>query len=272
LTARHPYVFPILPALLAAALILANPAGAGHSVVHLHEEGGFAQNISLEAGAVYEVQMQVRTDAGGEVVLRIESLGEDGSVKEFRQTERGLLPDGQWQVLSVQIPVPEGAAENRMKLMAPEPGAYQWKDLQIRRIRADEDEVRRSWTEKFQTYSHVYTGLVVDARHLEADRSMSPRILSESGQLIYGGVFASMDYVQEEGVVSYGRELEPPLTDRVAADPHYPLVLPLIVEAVDVNDPAGTHLVIRDSDAERIFSALAAHDFLSRHAVVILID
>lgn len=258
---------------LLLVLLLASAAGAVSSLVRLGPDGGFERELELEAGVIYEIQMSMQAVTGpGQVILRAESFDAAGNVIEFRQTERGLVSPTDWQVVSVQIPVPEQAVSTQMVVRASHAGEYRWRELEIRRVRTSSDEVRQFWEDKLAVYPTVYTGLVIDARHLPAGRSMSPRILTESGQLVYGGVFASMEFVQETGVVAYGPELAPPVSERVAAHPTYPLMLPLIVEAVDVADPAGTHLVIADDDAKRIFAALAAYDFLARYAVVILVD
>ena len=263
----------VMTAVILLVLTWPLSVGASSSLVTLSPGEGFERDLELEPGVVYEIQLSMQAVTGpGQVILRVESVDDHDHILEFRQIERGLVSPTDWQIVSVQIPVPAEATGTRMVLRASHRGDYRWRDLEIRRVRTSSDEVRQFWEDKLQTYATVYTGLVVDARHLPAGRSMSPRIITESGQLVYGGVFASWEFVQETGVVAYGPELVPPVSERVAAHATYPLMLPLIVEAVEVVDPAGTHLVIRDEDARRIFSALAAYDFLAHYAVVILVD
>jgi len=113
---------------------------------------------------------------------------------------------------------------------------------------------------------------VVDARHLDVRRGISPRVYSESGQLLYGGVLASAEFVQDVGVVAYGRELDPDLIKRIQVDPEYAYARPLIVEAVGVVDPARTGVYVSEADAERILQALSQYDFFARYAVIFLIN
>ncbi len=118
----------------------------------------------------------------------------------------------------------------------------------------------------------VYTGLIVDARGLGLQRGISPRVWSESGELIYGGVVASYDYVQQQGVVSYGRELSSNMVQRVSVPGRLSYTSPLTIVALDVAGPARTEVIISQNDARRIFEAAKKYDFFAHYAVVFLID
>ena len=119
-------------------------------------------------------------------------------------------------------------------------GRFYWRDLKVERIYTSMESSEQYWSEKLATQGTFYTGLVVDARHLDVRRWMSPRIYSESGQLLYGGVLAGQDLVQDRGVVGYGTELTSELLGRITIDSEYPYVAPLVVQAVRVADAART--------------------------------
>src|SRR5690606_29356426 len=117
----------------------------------------------------------------------------------------------------------------------------------------------------------VYTGLIVDARGLGLQRGMSPRVYSQSGQLVYAGVAASFEFLQEAGIVSYGQELSPELLKRI--QPKNTIkISPLVVRALEVTGSPETGVVISDDDAQAILDALDVYDFLAEYAVVFLID
>ena len=107
----------------------------------------------------------------------------------------------------------------------------------------------------------------MDARGLGVRRGISPRVYSESGQLIYGGVLASSEFVQDVGVVAYGTELDSELIKRIQVDPEYGYALPLTVKAVGTIEPARTAAVISRADRAHL-QALSQYDFLARYAVI----
>ena len=83
----------------------------------------------------------------------------------------------------------------------PEDVELEWDEVNIRRIELDLD------TEELIRQGLVYTGLIVDARGLGLQRGMSPKVYSESGQLIYAGVTAPQKFIQEAGLPLTARSL-----------------------------------------------------------------
>lgn len=229
--------------------------------------------LDIEAGSHYDIGIRLRSEQPETVVsLAVVSYDAEGEVLAASEVQRGLSGDGKWQTIGVEVFVPQDATNADLRLEADVSGKYFWDALTIRRLDPSPSGVSAFWEERLSLYSQVYTGLVVDGRSVGAARGMSPRIWSESGLLLYGGRSAGVGFVQDVGVAAYGPELTPELMTRIQADPQYPLMLPLEVEAVGVKDPARTNLVVSDADAERILQALAAYDFFARFAVVILVD
>ena len=114
--------------------------------------------------------------------------------------------------------------------------------------------------------------MIVDARGLGLQRGMSPKIYSESGQLIYAGVTAPQAFIQEAGIASYGQELTPELLRRIQPGKDPVKVSPLVVKALEVTDTTETSVIISDADAESILDALNTYDFLAQYSVIFLID
>ena len=117
----------------------------------------------------------------------------------------------------------------------------------------------------------IYTGLIVDARGLNLQRGMSPKIFSESGQLIYAGVAVAYGFLQEAGIASYGQELNPDLLRRIQPNGTIK-VSPLVVNALEVRGTTESSVTISDADAQAILEALDTYDFLAHYSVVFLID
>ena len=258
-------------------VIFSLTAGTGEALrgthVLLGGEKEIRLPISVEPQVTYEVSVNVRTNVPDAVVqLIIYFYDTDHEIVDCLATSSELGTERKWQRLGMELQVPDQEVYSELVLMADSSGVYWWDALSVLRVETVDQSVREYWEKKFAEHGAFYTGLVIDARHLDVRRGMSPRVYSESGQLIYGGVLASPDFVQDIGVVAYGPELTPELLQRIQVDPDYPYAQPLIVEAVGVVDPFRTGVYIRDADAERILQALVQYDFLARYAVVFLVD
>lgn len=115
------------------------------------------------------------------------------------------------------------------------------------------------------TRSTTYTSLVIDCRGLVAERSMSPAIFFESGDKLYPDPknIPSQNYVDENGIVGYARQLED--SKRVGS-------APLVIKAISMKSPGSEAAVISDDDKEAILKAEKAGHFLKKWNVVFLID
>jgi hypothetical protein len=148
---------------------------------------------------------------------------------------------------------------------APEGVEMEWDEFNIRRIQLDlADEI-------LIEQGLVYTGLIVDARGLGLQRGMSPKIYSQSGQLVYAGVAVAYEFLQEAGIASYGQELSPELLRRIQPKGTIK-VSPLVVTALDVVGSTESSVIISDDDAQAILDALDTYDFLAEYSVVFLVD
>lgn len=112
----------------------------------------------------------------------------------------------------------------------------------------------------------VYTGLIVVVRGVAAQRSMTPRLVTSAGEVVYG-VWkpgeVDPEYAIKVGVAGYPVSVS--RSRRGGARP-------LIIEAVGVAGPARTDIVIREEDALRVRQANAVGRFLERFQVDIVIE
>ena len=110
------------------------------------------------------------------------------------------------------------------------------------------------------------TGLVIDARGLKALPALSPRILDEKGEQVYGASYASREYAVQIGVCGYMKSLDAALAlDRVAGTP-------LVAKGLRTNGPALSDIVISDKDALRIRGASENLTFLKKCRVIVVLD
>lgn len=111
-----------------------------------------------------------------------------------------------------------------------------------------------------------YTGLIIDARGLKVERSMSPRIYDERGRAIYGPQMVPAHFAIEKGVVYYHTVLEDALKDPRAGPK------PLIIKAVGVRGSANQDVIVSASDGEVILRENNMGHFLQRCNVIFIID
>ncbi|MFW5782208.1 MAG: hypothetical protein ACOCWO_02820 [Candidatus Muiribacteriaceae bacterium] len=115
----------------------------------------------------------------------------------------------------------------------------------------------------------VYTSLVIDARDIRLNRSMSPKVLNESGLEVYGTILneKDLDYVMDNGVVSYidslanaKKHLSPRLGDN-----------PLVIKAKGVVGKTGSNVVLSNSDSAKVLELNKKFRFLDNFKVIILL-
>ncbi len=229
--------------------------------------GIFQKTFLLEANASYEVSVYIQADLEGSPALASVYIhNEHGEYLRSTKLSRGVpARNGEWHKVSVLVTTPPGAQSATVMVTTDEDVELTWDDFHIRRIEMSE-------TLNGLEPDKVYTGLIVDARGLALQRGMSPRVWSESGQLIYAGVVAQQAFIQERGIASYGAELSPELVERLKSRGADTEVTPLVVTPLRITGNPENSVVISDADAEKILESLNHHDFLARYSVVFLVD
>lgn len=111
-----------------------------------------------------------------------------------------------------------------------------------------------------------YTGLIIDARGLKVERSMSPRVYDERGRSIYGPQMVPARFAIEKGVVYYYTTLEGAIKDPRAGPK------PLIIKAVGVRGSANQDVIVTAADGETILRENEVGRFLQRCNVIFVID
>jgi hypothetical protein len=110
-----------------------------------------------------------------------------------------------------------------------------------------------------------FTGLVLDARHLDAEPTLFPRISTEKGLEIYSYHFVNKNNVIDSGMVSYQSNTEDALGDRrVGKNPMYTLAL----TTVGKNK---TGFSITTEDAKNLLVSKETKNALKKCSVIILL-
>ena len=114
--------------------------------------------------------------------------------------------------------------------------------------------------------SAVYTGLVVDARGLSARPAMSPKIIDENGQEVYGSAYVSREYAVQQGMSGYAKDLSAAQSNQRVTDN------PITVKGLRTDGPGRSDIVISNADASALRSASENLSFMKKCRVMIVVD
>jgi hypothetical protein len=112
----------------------------------------------------------------------------------------------------------------------------------------------------------AYTGMVVDARGIQARPAMSPRIFDEDGKEVYGSANVDRQYAVEQGMSGYARDLNAAQSNqRVTANP-------VTVKALRTSGAGRSDLIISNADAQQIRNSAETMTFMKKCRVMVVLD
>jgi len=112
----------------------------------------------------------------------------------------------------------------------------------------------------------AYTGMVVDARGIQARPAMSPRVFDEDGKEVYGSANVDREYAVQQGMSGYARDLNAAQSNqRVTANP-------ITVKALKTNGPGKSDLIISNADAQQIRASAENMTFMKKCRVMVVLD
>ena len=112
----------------------------------------------------------------------------------------------------------------------------------------------------------VYTGMVIDARGLQARPAMAPKILDENGKEVYGSMNVVREYDVKQGMSGYARDLTAAQSNpRVTNNP-------FTVKGLKAEGPGKSDIVISNADAEKVRGTSDNLLFLKKCRVMIVLD
>jgi hypothetical protein len=114
--------------------------------------------------------------------------------------------------------------------------------------------------------SGVFTGMVVDARGLNARPAMSPKITDENGQEVYGSAFVSREYAVQQGMSGYAKDITAAQSNQRVTNN------PLTVKGLKTEGPGRADIVVSNADAAKLRSASENLSFLKKCRVMIVVD
>jgi len=118
----------------------------------------------------------------------------------------------------------------------------------------------------FKVNSTGITGIIIDGTGLGLKPAISPKIINDSGDVVYGPGQYTRDFAAANGVVGYARSMDKAKNDsRVQGNP-------LVIKALSATGSSAADLVISNIDAEKVSKANADSGLLSNCRVIFLLD
>jgi hypothetical protein len=112
----------------------------------------------------------------------------------------------------------------------------------------------------------AYTGMVVDARGIQARPAMSPRVFDEDGKEVYGSTNVDLEYAVQQGMSGYTRDLPVAQSNqRVTANP-------VTIKALKTSGPGKSDLIISNADAQQVRASAENASFMKQCKVMIVLD
>jgi len=112
----------------------------------------------------------------------------------------------------------------------------------------------------------TYTGLVVDARGIQARPAMSPRILDEDNREIYGTANVDREFAVQQGMSGYARDLTAAQSNQRVTNN------PITVKAIKTSGAGRADIVISNADAQQIKASANNAAFMKKCRVMIVLD
>jgi hypothetical protein len=140
---------------------------------------------------------------------------------------------------------------------------------EIRQIEPIKQVLKPNSPSKLRTRSRsseIFTGMVVDARGIQAVPVLAPRVLDENLEEVFGAAYVSREFAVQRGMVRYTTDLwRAKFNPRVSDNP-------LIVKALKTLWPGRCDFVISNADAAKLRSASEHLLFMRECRVVIVLD
>ena len=198
----------------------------------LEKKPDLREQLMKMAAAAYPVSIRLLEENRVEAVL---SLSMKGPFSEL------ILPDDIHRLGSVQ-------------------------QVEVQKPHGDDSEKSEDAPEKEKSAPPPLTGLLVDARGLEARPALVMRVLDEEGEPVYGTAFVSREFVVEHGMAAYVTDMESALAhERVAKRP-------LVVKGIKTWGVGRSDIVISNLDAAKLKSASEHLAFLRKCRVIIVLN
>ena len=116
------------------------------------------------------------------------------------------------------------------------------------------------------TASGVFTGLLIDARGKGISPALSPKVLNEDGDVIYGFADVDRQFSLEQGMIGYLKDIQAARSNARIKD------RPFEIKALNSSGNNNSDLVISNADGVRLRQMNREQSFLREARVMVILD
>ncbi len=114
--------------------------------------------------------------------------------------------------------------------------------------------------------SAKHSGLIINVKGMKAVPALAPKVLDESGQVVYGSEMIEESSLEERGVAAYFKAMDSAKkSKRVGANP-------LVVKALKLAKGSKTDVVLSNADAEKLKDPESNLKYLAEGRVILVVD
>ena len=95
---------------------------------------------------------------------------------------------------------------------------------------------------------------------------MSPKIIDENGEEVYGSAYVSREYAVQQGMSGYAKDITAAQGNQRVTDN------PLTVKGLKTEGPGRSDIVVSNADASKLRGASENLSFLKKCRVMVVVD
>ena len=221
----------------------------------------YSAQVAAEQVAMRNLLRLVET-----TLLDSETTVQDGMLESDRIRTKIKGQIRQVQMMGAPRYMSDGSVSVIMKMQMREVIKVLAEDPRIKAFSAPHEIQAPQALGSTSTASGVFTGLLIDARGTEISPALSPKVLNEDGDVIYGFADVDRQFSLEQGMMGYLKDPQAARSNERIKD------RPFEIKALHSSGKNNADLVISNADGVRLRQMNREQSFLREARVMVVLD
>ena len=237
----------------------------GFGVPNTKFKSAAQRNYSAQVAAE-QVAMRNLLRLGETTLLDSETTVQDGMLESDRIRTKIKGKIRHVQMVGAPRYMSDGSVNVTMKMQMREVVKVLAEDPGIKAFSAPQEIQTPQALGSASTASGVFTGLLIDARGTEISPALSPKVLNEDGDVIYGFADVDRQFSLEQGMMGYLKDPQAARSNERIKD------RPFEIKALYSSGKNNADLVISNADGVRLRQINREQSFLREARVMLVLD
>ena len=237
----------------------------GFGVPNMKFKSAAQRNYSAQVAAE-QVAMRNLLRLVETTLLDSETTVQDGMLESDRIRTKIKGQIRQVQMMGAPRYMSDGSVSVTMKMQMREVIKVLAEDPRIKAFSAPHEIQAPQALGSASTASGVFTGLLIDARGTEISPALSPKVLNEDGDVIYGFADVDRQFSLEQGMMGYLKDPQAARSNERIKD------RPFEIKALHSSGKNNADLVISNADGVRLRQMNREQSFLREARVMVVLD